>query len=77
MQLVQRKSKDAEMAEPIHLDLQQVTIPGWYDEDNQPVTSAIPIQAEAPAAPTKKESKFSSESRVLENAWWSTQAETR
>jgi phage/plasmid primase-like uncharacterized protein len=77
MQLVQRKSKDAEMAEPIHLDLQQVTIPGWYDEDNQPVTSAIPIQAEAPAAPTKKDSKIDGHRKTWENAWWASGAEVR
>jgi hypothetical protein len=77
MQLVQRKSKDAEIAEPIYLDLQQVTIPGWYDEDNQPVTSAIPIQATAPAAPTKKDSKIDAHRKTWENAWWSSGAEVR
>ena len=77
MQLVQRKSKDAEIAEPIFLDLQQVTIPGWYDEDNQPVTSAITIQAEAPAAPTKKDSKIDGHRKTWENAWWASGAETR
>jgi phage/plasmid primase-like uncharacterized protein len=77
MQLVQRKSKDAEMAEPIHLDLQQVTIPGWYDEDNQPVTSAITTQAEAPAAPTKKDSKIDGHRKTWENAWWASGAEVR
>jgi phage/plasmid primase-like uncharacterized protein len=77
MQLVQRKSKDAEMAEPIHLNLQQVTIPSWYDEDNQPVTSAIPIQAEAPAAPTKKDSKIDGHRKTWENAWWASGAEVR
>jgi phage/plasmid primase-like uncharacterized protein len=77
MQLVQRKSKDAEIAEPIYLDLQQVTIPGWYDEDNQPVTSAIPIQATAPAAPTKKDSKIDAHRKTWENAWWASGAEVR
>ena len=77
MQLVQRKSKDAEMAEPVYLDLQQVTIPGWYDEDNHPVTSAIPIQAQAPAAPTKKDSKIDAHRKTWENAWWSSGAEVR
>ena len=76
MEIVQRKSKDAEMAETVFVSLHQVTIPGWYDEDNQPVTSAVVVQAQAPTA-VKKESKFSSEARVLENAWWSTKAETR
>jgi hypothetical protein len=77
MQLVQRKSKDAEMAETIYLDLQQVTIPGWYDEDNQPVTSAITTQAEAPAAPTKKDSKIDGHRKTWENAWWASGAEVR
>ena len=75
LQLVQRKSKDAEMAEPIYLDLQQVTIPGWYDEDNQPVTSAVPIQAQAPAATTKKDSKIDGHRKMWENAWWASGAE--
>ena len=77
MQLVQRKSKDAEMAEPIYLNLQQVTIPGWYDEDNHPVTSAITTQAEAPAAPTKKDSKIDGHRKTWENAWWASGAEVR
>lgn len=77
MQLVQRKSKDAEMAEPIYLNLQQVTIPGWYDEDNHPVTSAITTQAEAPAAPTKKDSKIEGHRKTWENAWWASGAEVR
>ena len=76
MQIVQRKSKDAELAETVFVELQQVTIPAWYDEDNQPVTSAVIVQAQTPNV-IKKESKFSSEIRVLENAWWATQAETR
>jgi phage/plasmid primase-like uncharacterized protein len=77
MQLVQRKSKDAEMAEPVYLDLQQVTIPGWYDEDNHPVTSAITIEAEAPAAPAKKDSKIDGHRKTWENAWWASGAEVR
>jgi hypothetical protein len=75
LQLVQRKSKDAEMAEPIYLDLQQVTIPEWYDEDNQPVTSAVPIQASAPTAPAKKDSDVEGHRKMWENAWWAAGAE--
>jgi putative DNA primase/helicase len=77
MQLVQRKSKDAEIAEPVYLDLQQVTIPGWYDEDNHPVTSAITTQAQAPAEPTKKDSKIDGHRKTWENAWWASGAEVR
>jgi phage/plasmid primase-like uncharacterized protein len=75
MQLVQRKSKDAEIAESIYMDLEQVTIPGWYDEDNQAVTSAVPIQVTAPAAPVKKDSKIDGHRKMWENAWWASGAE--
>ena len=75
MQLVQRKSKDAEIATTVYLDLQQVTIPGWYDEDNQTVTSAIAIQSNAPVAPSKKDSKIDGFRKTWENAWWAAGAE--
>jgi phage/plasmid primase-like uncharacterized protein len=76
MQIVQRKSKDAELAETIHVELQQVAIPGWRDEDDQQVTSAVIVQAEAPTAP-KKESKLDAHRKTFENAWWGTGAEIR
>jgi phage/plasmid primase-like uncharacterized protein len=76
MQIVQRKSKDAELAETIYVELQQVAIPGWRDEDNQQVTSAVIVQAEAPTAP-KKESKLDAHRKAFENAWWGTGAEIR
>lgn len=75
MQLVQRKSKDAELAKTVFIELQQVTIPGWYDEDNQAVTSAIAIEAAAPATPSKKDSKIEGFRKVWENAWWTSGAE--
>ena len=76
MQIVQRKSKDAELAETIHVELQQVSIPGWRDEDNQQVTSAVIIQAQAPIV-AKKDSKIDSHRKTFENAWWSSGAEER
>jgi len=76
MTLVQRKSKDAELAQPVHVELHQVTIPGWQDEDGQPVTSAVVVQTEAPQAP-KKESKLDGHRKTFENAWWATGAEER
>jgi len=75
LQLVQRKSKDAEIASPIFMDLQQITIPRWYDEDNQPVTSAVPIQVNAPPTPSKKDSKIDAHRKMWENAWWASGAE--
>ena len=76
MQIVQRKSKDAELADTIHVELQQVSIPGWRDEDNQQVTSAVIIQAQAPIL-AKKDSKIDSHRKTFENAWWSSGAEER
>ena len=76
MQIVQRKSKDAEMAETIHVELQQVAIPGWMDEDNQQVTSAVIVQAQAPTS-AKKDSKIENHRKTFENAWWSSGAEER
>ena len=76
MQIVQRKSKDAELAETIHVELQQVAIPGWHDEDDQQVTSAVIVQAQAPIV-AKKDSKIDSHRKTFENAWWSSGAEER
>ena len=64
MQIVQRKSKDAELAETIHVELQQVSIPGWRDEDNQQVTSAVIVQAQAPIV-AKKDSKIDSHRKTF------------
>jgi len=76
MQIVQRKSKDAEMAETVHVELQQVAIPGWLDEDGQQVTSAVIVQAQVPAPP-KKNSKIDGHRKTFENAWWASGAEER
>jgi phage/plasmid primase-like uncharacterized protein len=76
MQIVQRKSKDAEMAQTVYAELRQVTIPAWYDEDNQPVTSAVLVEAQAPAI-IKKDSKIEIHRKTFENAWWGTGAEVR
>ena len=76
MQIVQRKSKDAEMAQTVYAELRQVTIPLWYDEDNQPVTSAVLVEAQAPIV-VKKDSKIDGHRKVFEAAWWGTGAEVR
>jgi len=76
MQIVQRKSKDAELAETVYVELTSVEIPGWTDEDNQPVTSAVVVETSATVS-VKKESKISSHRKTFENAWWSSGAEER
>ena len=76
IQIVQRKSKDAELADPVWAELTSVTIPGWMDEDGQPVTSAVVSLTEAPVAP-KKESKESVFFKVFSDAWWASGAEEK
>ena len=69
MQVVQRKSKDAELAPTINVELHQVTIPGWFDEDGQPVTSAVIVPSAA--LPTvKTDHKLATHRKTIENAWW-------
>jgi hypothetical protein len=77
IQIVQRKSKDAELAQPIYASLQQVAIPGWVDEDGEPVTSAILVPQEPPVATSRKDSKLAVHQKVFERAWWSGGAEMR
>jgi phage/plasmid primase-like uncharacterized protein len=76
MQIVQRKSKDAELAETVYAELQQVVIPGWLDEDGEAVTSAVVVEA-APPTPTKNDNKIDSHRKTFENAWWASGAEDR
>jgi hypothetical protein len=48
-----KKVKDGEEPDPIYCYLESVTIPGWFDEDGEPVASAIPIKVAAPEKATK------------------------
>lgn len=77
MQIVQRKSKDAEQAEPVHAELRQIEIPGWIDEDGQPITSAVSEVVTAPVNEGKKDNKLSKHRKLFENAWAATGAEER
>jgi phage/plasmid primase-like uncharacterized protein len=77
MQIVQRKSKDAELAETVFVELHTVEIPGWRDEDDQQVTSAVVMEASAPAQASKKDSKIDTHRKTFESAWWGTGAEVR
>lgn len=74
IEIVQRKSKDGELAESIRAELQKVTIPNWFDEDGEPVTSAVIVKSDKePAA--KKESDVSRDIKKFTNAWWASNAE--
>jgi hypothetical protein len=67
--IVQRKSKDAEEAENMYVDLQSVPIEGWMDEDGEQVTSAVIVSADAPII-VKKDGPLQKSMKVFERAWW-------
>jgi len=71
MQIVQRKSKDAEMAQPLWAMLHQVEIPGWMDEDGEAVTSAVVVEADGPMEKTqvKVDTKINGHRQQFEAAW--------
>ena len=77
MEIIQRKSKDAELAKTVYVKLEQVQIPGWKDEDDQPVTSAVILQEDAPVSEKKSGSKIDTHRKTFENAWWSSGCEER
>lgn len=66
--LIQRKAKDAELTAPIHLMLQSVPIDGWYDEDGEPVSSAVLVEGEAPVE-RKSDSKLATFKKIIREAW--------
>lgn len=70
LQIVQRKSKDAELAAPVFAQLLSVQIEGWFDEDGVAVTSAVLTAAEGEATPMrKKPSKVDEARQKFERAW--------
>jgi hypothetical protein len=74
IQIVQRKSKDAEEAAPIYARLQAVAINGWLDEDGEAVSSAVLVAEDAPPE-RRKESKLDTWRKMFEAAWWASGAE--
>jgi len=53
IEIIQRKSKDAELAQPLNVMLKKVVIPNWYDEDGEPVNSAVIVSADNEYVTTK------------------------
>jgi phage/plasmid primase-like uncharacterized protein len=74
IEIIQRKSKDAEVAPPEYVDLQSVPIEGWIDEDGEPVTSAVIVKGAEPIKP-QKDDKLLNHKKIFERAWWHTDCE--
>ena len=78
MEIVQRKAKDSEMADTIYVNLVSMDIPGWFDEDGDPVTTATIEQTEAGEKKAGKEDSTASKHKTLfQKAWFATGAEMR
>ena len=73
IEFVQRKAKDSEMIAPMMFELEQHQLP-WIDEDGDPVTSAVLIQAEK-SEKIVVDKKAHEDRRILEKAWWWSGAE--
>jgi putative DNA primase/helicase len=69
LEIVQRKSKDAEMAEPIYMRITSVPLP-WLDEDGDAVTSAVVVQDDyEPESKSKVSSVVMNARKSFEGAW--------
>jgi hypothetical protein len=62
------------MTTPIYVDLESVAIPDWFDEDGEPVTSAVIVKGQMPESKQKNNGELFSD---FEKAWWSSGAEDR
>lgn len=69
MQIIQRKSKDTELADTIYCNLETVDLDGWFDDDGEVVTSAVIEIVDAPIS-DKKDSKLSEFKKLFKRAWF-------
>jgi putative DNA primase/helicase len=75
LEIIQRKQKDGELAEPLYARIAPIVIPGWFDEDGEPVTSATLEIVEAPIRATAADNKLMEHRKMFENAWFDSGAE--
>jgi hypothetical protein len=75
LEIVQRKQKDGELAEPLYARIEGVVIPGWFDEDGEPVKSATLVLVDAPIKQTAADNKLAEHRKMFENAWFDSGAE--
>lgn len=79
IEIIQRKNKDAEQAPDMFCRLDSVAINGWYDEEGEPVSSAIVCQVDASEKQEKAKapSKLDKHRKLIERAFWHGGAEER
>jgi phage/plasmid primase-like uncharacterized protein/KaiC/GvpD/RAD55 family RecA-like ATPase len=69
IEIVQRKSKDSELAATVYAKLIGVQIPGWFDEDGQPVTTAV-VELVEPEVSVKKDTKVDESLKRFKRSWF-------
>jgi hypothetical protein len=75
LEIVQRKQKDGELSEPLFARIEGIVIPGWFDEDKEPVKSATLVLVDAPIKQTAADNKLAEHRKMFENAWFDSGAE--
>jgi putative DNA primase/helicase len=74
IQVIQRKNKDSEIASARAVELKKVSIEGWFDEDGDPVTSAVCIESEKKTKAPENQ-KILNAWKKFESAWWASGAQ--
>tara|TARA_R110000868_G_scaffold132888_1_gene344139 strand:- start:2501 stop:4501 length:2001 start_codon:yes stop_codon:yes gene_type:complete len=69
LEIVQRKQKDGELAEPLYARIEGVVIPGWFDEDGEPVKSAVLEMVDAPVKQKASDKTLAKHLKLFEDAW--------
>ena len=74
IKIIQRKSKDAELAPHVCVELKGVKIPGWFDDEGEQISSAVPIITECDGAEDEDgpSRKVLNAIKTITEAWHST-----
>ena len=73
--VVTRKAKDYDLPAPVYGTLEPTSIPGWFDEDGEQVTSAVFTETEAPPETSNRQDATSEKLKTLQRGWWEGSAE--
>ena len=76
LKIANKKMKDGEPDHSLYMDMVEVVIPNWFDEDGDPVKSVVVVPGEAPPE-RRKASKHTDFIKIFDNAWWVSKAEVK
>lgn len=69
IKLVQKKVKDSEPVTPLYVELQSTEITGWFDEDGEPVKSAVIVRGSGSPGTEKLNKKTADDIAQLKAAY--------